>query len=170
MKKGLLILSLLAAVATFAWAGGQSEVQAKSKVSAGLEADKAAIANLWSNYAKYGAEGNLDGWLALHERDAYKMPQDQPMFQPWADVEAQRAKWEKRSQGFNTQMSVEPREIEVLGDYAYSMGTYQQVFTPKAGGAATVFDGKFLTVLHKGSDGTWRILRDCYNSNTPPGK
>ncbi len=67
------------------------------------------------------------------------------------------------------EMSIQPMEIEVQVDYAYSMGTYSQKFTPKAGGRTTVFEGKFLDVLHKDSDGKWMILRDCYNSNNHPG-
>ena len=167
MKKYLIVLLLLGAIGAFACAAGQSEVHAKSK--AAVEADKAAIATLWVNYSKSASEGNLDAFLQLHERDAFKMPQDQPMFQPWVVADSLRAAWAKRVQSTDMHMSIEPKEIVILGDYAYSMGTYTQVFAPKAGGPQTVFNGKFLDVLHKDAGGTWKILRDCYNSNTPPG-
>jgi len=170
MKKCLVASLLLVVLAVLASAAGNSEVRAKTKAAAGIEADKAAIAALWTNYSKSAMEGNLDAFLTLHERDAYKMPQDQPMFQPWAIADEMRASWAKRVQTTDMEMSIEPKEIVILGEYAYSMGTYTQIFTPKAGGNKTVFNGKFLDVLHKGSDGTWRILRDCYNSNTPTGQ
>lgn len=170
MKRYFAVLMLLGLVAAFASAAGQSEAHAKSKAATNDAADKAAIAALWVNYSKYASEGNLDAFLQLHERDAYKMPQNRPMFQPWVIADSLRAAWKKSNQTTDLQMSIEPKETVILGDYAYSMGTYSQIFKSKAGGPQTVFNGKFLDVLHKDSTGTWRILRDCYNSSTPPAK
>jgi ketosteroid isomerase-like protein len=39
---------------------------------------------------------------------------------------------------------------------------------PKAGGPESLFDGKFLTVFKRQPDGSWKIYRDCFNSNVPP--
>lgn len=173
MKKCLVLFLLLGAVAAFVCArpfAGASDVQAKSSAASSVDADKAAIENLWANYSKYAMEGNFDAFLALHDHDAYKMPQNQPMFQLWVVADTMRASWSKRVQMNTMRMSIEPKEIVILGDYAYSMGTYTQILTPKAGGPQTVFNGKFLDVLHKDANGNWEILRDCYNSNNPPGK
>ncbi len=167
-KSLLMVLALLAALTGMGFGAGQPESQGATKPAASVDADRAAIAQVWVNYSKYAMEGNLDAFLDLHERNAYKMPQDQPMFQPWAIADQMRASWVKRVQSTRMEMSIQPIDIEVQGDYAYSMGTYTQKFTPKAGGETTVFNGKYLDVLHKDSDGKWRILRDCYNSNSPP--
>lgn len=166
MKVSLSFVMLFVMLTGLGFAAGQAEA---SKPSAGADADKAAIAQVWVDYSKYAMEGNLNAFLDLHERNAYKMPQEQPMFQPWAIKTEMQASWAKRVQDTTMEMNIQPMEIEVQGNYAFSMGTYSQKFTPKAGGRTTVFEGKFLDVLHKDSNGKWRILRDCYNSNNPAG-
>ena len=168
MKKCFYLFVLLAVLTPLVFAAGKPEAQSTSKSS--TDADKAAIENLWTNYSKYAMEGNFDAFLTLHDRDAYKMPQNQPMFQIWVAADNVRTAWTNRVKNATMQMSIDPKEIVIMGDYAYSMGVYKQILTPKAGGASTTFDGKFLTLLHKDSSGNWKILRDCYNSNTPPAQ
>ncbi|MFD1159012.1 YybH family protein [Roseovarius aestuarii] len=59
--------------------------------------------------------------------------------------------------------SMETDDITVIGDYAFAYGhfTLERVVN----GEPVLFDGKFLTVLKKQADGTWKIYRDCSNSN-----
>jgi len=40
--------------------------------------------------------------------------------------------------------------------------------TPKAGGKTIKLDGKYLTILERQADGSWKIAIDCFNSNVPP--
>jgi ketosteroid isomerase-like protein len=56
-------------------------------------------------------------------------------------------------------------EVRVAGDWAYSRGTYSATLTPKAGGEPREDSGKYLTILERQSDGSWKIARDCFNSN-----
>lgn len=114
---------------------------------------------------KRGMEGDADAFLELHDREAYKMPQDRPMFQIWEAADSLKGSFAKAKEQMTTEMRIEPQEIVILGDYAYSMGTYYKVVTPKSGGNAAVTDGKSLTVLRKNDAGEWKILRDCYNNN-----
>jgi ketosteroid isomerase-like protein len=58
-------------------------------------------------------------------------------------------------------------EIMVVGDTAYEVGTYQMDLTPQ-GSPALSDVGKYLMVWKRASDGTWRVLRDMYNTNVPP--
>jgi hypothetical protein len=167
MKRLLFLSILLIALAAFVCAAGSSEAQRASKAGSSAEADRAAIATLWTNYSKDAMEGNFDAFLQLHDRDAYKMPQDQPMFQPWVVADTMRASWTKRVQVNTMQMSVVPKEIVLMGDYAYTMGTYTQALTPKTGGNTSVFDGKFLAVVHRNPGSKWQIYRACYNGNLP---
>jgi len=48
--------------------------------------------------------------------------------------------------------------------------TYTLTMTPKAGGETinAMPDGKALTLLERQSDGSWKIVYDCFNSNVPP--
>ncbi len=168
MKRCLTALILVGALTGFAFAGGGDEHGASKTASNTQAADKTAIETLWNDYSRFVVNHDAEGYLNLHDRGAYKMPQDQPMFQLWAVSDKIKAKFAKGAQEYNTEMRINPKEIVVMGDYAYTMGTYYKADTPKTGGAAIVVDGKFLTILHKDSSGKWKILRDCYNSNVPP--
>ena len=62
-------------------------------------------------------------------------------------------------------------EIEGHGDLAYARGRYTLDLTPKAKGAAPVHDeGKFLEILRRQPDGTWRYAVDMYSSDLPVPK
>jgi ketosteroid isomerase-like protein len=176
---GVLVLLTVAAGLAFAQGGSDkaaarpSATVAKSVVAdkdAIVAGDKESIAALFREYSRCVMSNDLAGYLALHEGDAYKMPPDAPMYQIGAAAQSLKVAWDKRAAGYTTEMRIDPKEIVVFGDHAYSMGTYYVAGTPKAGGDPIVTDGKFLTLFDKGSDGKWRIRRDCYNSNVPPKK
>ena len=69
---------------------------------------------------------------------------------------------------FDTKMSITPLEIVVMGPWAYSRGVYTQDLAAKSTGKVTHVDGKFLTILKQQPGGSWKIFRDCFNSNVPP--
>jgi ketosteroid isomerase-like protein len=62
-------------------------------------------------------------------------------------------------------MLIQPEEVRILGDRAYSHGTYELEMAPKAGGEPQRYSGKFLDVLEKQIDGSWKIAIDCHNCN-----
>lgn len=59
--------------------------------------------------------------------------------------------------------SIETYDVTVVGDYAFAHGNFS--VERVVDGIPVPFNGKFLTVLKKQSDGTWKIFRDCSNSN-----
>ncbi|WP_455381304.1 YybH family protein [Salinispira pacifica] len=67
-----------------------------------------------------------------------------------------------------TEMTISPQDVKTTGVLVVARGLYTMKMTPAFGGGT--FDGKFLTVFRKQSDGSWKIYRDCFDSNTPPGK
>ena len=62
---------------------------------------------------------------------------------------------------------IRSEETQAFGDWVFSSGSYIFRMKPKSGGPSEVTDGKFLTVLHKQPHGSWKIRRDCFNSNVP---
>jgi ketosteroid isomerase-like protein len=58
--------------------------------------------------------------------------------------------------------------VQVAGDWAYSHGNYTMTITPKEGGPTTYFDGKWLDVLKKQADGSWKVYCDSATDNVPP--
>ena len=73
-----------------------------------------------------------------------------------------------------TSFDLRAEKIDVSGDLAYDRGTYKLVLTPKAGGAAVADSGRYLVVLKRQADGTWKLVEAMGNSATPmpmpPGK
>jgi ketosteroid isomerase-like protein len=60
-------------------------------------------------------------------------------------------------------------ETEITGSWAFSRGMFVSTLTPKGEGQAVLIDGKFMTVLKRQADGSWKIYRDIWNSNLPAG-
>jgi ketosteroid isomerase-like protein len=59
-------------------------------------------------------------------------------------------------------------DVQEMGDWAFSVcgGTYTLI--PKDGSPPFVPELKALTIYRRQPDGTWKIHRDCFNSNVPP--
>lgn len=55
------------------------------------------------------------------------------------------------------------------GDLGYSTGKYELSYTDPSG--KTVTDhGKYVTVWQKQSDGSWKVVRDIFNSDVSPSQ
>ena len=66
-----------------------------------------------------------------------------------------------------TNLVLNSDRTEVSGDLAYDFGTFQYSVTPKNGGAPVSDSGRYLVVLKKQADGTWKIVADMDNSASP---
>ncbi len=66
---------------------------------------------------------------------------------------------------FTFNIGISNEEVGVAGDWAFARGTYKATLTPKAGGEAVLVDGKYMTILQRQADGSWKIHRDIFNSN-----
>ena len=60
------------------------------------------------------------------------------------------------------------KDVRVFGEQAYAHGTYGYSMTPKEGGDTTKISGKFLSIFEKQTDGSWKMLIDCFNYNGAP--
>ena len=56
------------------------------------------------------------------------------------------------------------QDVIVTGDYAIETGTYSMTMQPKTGKAMSDV-GKYIVVWKHQPDGSWKILRDIYNSD-----
>jgi len=128
----------------------------------------AAIKQIWVNYANYVETGDAAAWLAQYDAEGIQMRPDNPA-RGRPDLDAfVFTSWKARMDAFDTKMSITPLEIVVTGPWAYSRGVYTQDLKAKATGKVAHVDGKFLTILKQQDDGSWKIFRDCFNSNVPP--
>ena len=133
------------------------------------DADVAAIKQLWANYSAYVESGDAAAWLAQYDAQGIQMRPDAPArARPELDAFVV-SSWKARMAAFDTKMVVNPMEVVVVGPWAFSRGVYTQDMTAKDTRKVTHVDGKFLTILRQQIDGSWKIYRDCFNSNVPPG-
>ena len=123
-----------------------------------------AVNQIWDQFSSALNSGDLDVWLSLWTDDGVQMPDGEP-----AVVGKQRIRERMKNvfDQFNLNMVITNKEAASAGELAYARGTYKFTVTPKAGGQAAVFDGKYMTIFEKQPDGSWKIHRDIFNSNVP---
>ena len=60
-------------------------------------------------------------------------------------------------------------DVIVTGDYAIETGTYTMTMKPRTGKAISD-TGKYVAVWRKQADGTWKMIRDIFNSDLSAGQ
>lgn len=126
--------------------------------------DEAAIQALWQEYATSATAGDLDRWITLWSEEGIQLAPDAARRMGRGVI---RREMKPLFDLFDTEMAVYPDEIQVLGEQAYTHGTYEFVTRPKEGGDSTEVRGKFLTILRKEGDDSWKISIDCFNYDAP---
>ena len=134
-------------------------------VKVDIETDIAAIEDLANQYGAALNAGDLDLWISLWTDNGIQMPPNAPAV---IGKEQLRAKNESMFAEFNLKMAVTNKEVKVAGDLAFIRGAYTLSLTPKAGGETIMIDGKYLDIVERQADGSWKFARDCYNDNAPP--
>ena len=131
----------------------------------GNKADIAALKEILNKYAATCHAGDLDGWISLWTDDGIQMYPGAPSR---VGKEQIRAGMKPAFDHFILKIAIAPEmEARVSGNLGFTRGTYTLSMVPKEGGETSVFDGKYLTILEKQTDGSWKIARDCFNSNAP---
>lgn len=133
-----------------------------------MEADITAINEVFNQYVVAVNTGDFDLWISLWTDDAVQMPPDTP-----ARVGKEQIR-EAMKPGFdqmNLDMTINSiDDVKVYGDLGIVRCTYTLKMTPKAGGETinAVPDAKDLSLWERQSDGSWKLIYDCNNSNVPP--
>jgi uncharacterized protein (TIGR02246 family) len=135
-----------------------------SQERADLESATTAINDIWNQYSSSLNSGDLDRWMSLWTESGVQMPPGEP---PVIGKDRIRARNKGVLDQFTFNMGISNEEVEVAGDWACARGTYKATLTPKAGGEAIHVDGKYMTILQKQADGSWKVHRDIFNSNVP---
>ena len=135
-----------------------SQEQRKASAATAAEA-------IWKEYTESLNSGDLERWLALWTEDGVQMPPDEAAIVGKDNI---RARNEAVLDKLTLDIGITNQEVEAGGDWAYSRGTYKARLMPKQGGRPIAIDGKFMTILERQPDGSWKIHRDIFNSNVPP--
>lgn len=127
--------------------------------------DIAQIYELWNEYAAALLDGDPERWMSLWVDGGIQMRPDTPRCVGKQQIH-------KKMQPLfdlcdTSNMIIHAEEVRILGNWAYSYGTFKFEMTTKEGGKTTSYTGKFLDILEKQVDGSWKIAIDCHNYNEP---
>ncbi len=123
-----------------------------------VEAFRALIRQL---DAEFNA-GNLDGVMALYADDAVQMPPNNPII---IGKDSLRSGFEEFFAANTIELSGTVEDIGVSGDWAFLRLSYTQSITPKDGGDTTPEVGKWVLILERQADDSWRITTDIWNAD-----
>jgi uncharacterized protein (TIGR02246 family) len=125
----------------------------------------AAVNALWDEYEASQMAGDPDRWIALWTDAGVKMAPDAPAIEGTDQIYARA----QRSMADPVdEMVITALETQSSGDMAYSRGVFSFTFTIDETGEQEMMDGKFMTILQRQPDGSWKIHRDIHNWNAPP--
>ena len=124
-----------------------------------------AVEDTFATYTSANVKGDVDLYLSLWDENGVKMSPGKPaVYGKKAIGEGKRKSAEKWAY---VSQNVKIEEVQLSGNLGFARGTYTTSSKAKTGGATSDADGKFLTIFKKQADGSWKIFRDCVNSNVP---
>jgi len=153
MMRALLVPPVLAAVACNA---GSMQVD--------TAADEAAIRRMVEEHQGALVSGDVDQFLGYFSDDYEMMPPDAPTA---TGMDALRAFAAPLFDQLTMRQPVTFTDLRVAGDWAVGTYTYTFTATPKAGGPATVEEGKGIALFGRQPDGSWKWTRGLWNRNAP---
>lgn len=163
-------IPVLATIAVLATASGCQSSSTADRNQPGApvnlsDADKAAIEAADQAFEAAVKAGNIDGITAIYMEDATLLPPNLPAQK---GRNAIRDLWGGLLKEYAVQIESGSDALEGRGDLAYHVGHFRMQGTPKAkGGHRFTDEGKFLEVLKKQADGSWKYVADMYSSNLP---
>jgi uncharacterized protein (TIGR02246 family) len=144
--------------------GGES-----AAAPAGLSAeDEASIRALDAQWARAASAGDGNALTSLYASDATLLPPNEPVVKGGAVKKYN----DDMTNSFSGPTELTTTAVGGRGDLAYAIGIYRANLTPKKAGAKPLptEEGKYLEVLQKQADGSWKIIYDMWSPNAPPGK
>jgi uncharacterized protein (TIGR02246 family) len=104
---------------------------------------------------------DLDAKMRLFTPDAVLMP---PAHPPVVGQQAVRTWHEGAWKQTKYECTGTVDEVQMGGESAFARGTFSGVLTPTRGGAPKRDSGKFLNVVQRQADGSWKIARAIWNN------
>jgi ketosteroid isomerase-like protein len=128
------------------------------------QADIAAIKSFLATAGDAVNKGDVDAEVSRFTEDGIYMWPDAPA------IEGRSALHEWFQQRFarvEAQLENDTQELEVFGDWAFERGTYVARIRPKNSDHVVAVRGKYLNILRRQPDGSWKIARRIRNRDHP---
>jgi uncharacterized protein (TIGR02246 family) len=139
------------------------DADAREAVPSLSAADQAGIRSADSAFMAAANAGDADKIAEVYAEDGSVLAPNLP---PQKGRDAVRAFWGGFLDAYTVRFELASDTIEGRGDLAYNQGRYRFTAVPKAKGVPGIADeGKFLEILKKQPDGSWKYVVDMYSSN-----
>jgi len=106
--------------------------------------------------------GNIEAWLDLIDENAQIMFNEGKTLNGKEEIETELKRYWADPE---SNISIEPIEIRILGDYAYGIATDKGTEKNPDTGAIIVVNGREFVIYKKQSDGDWKVFRLMTNQN-----
>jgi uncharacterized protein (TIGR02246 family) len=128
--------------------------------------DSAGIAAADSAFQAAANAGDAASVASVYAADASLLPPNLPLQR---GRNAIKGFWSGLLEAYTLTFEIAPDLIEGRGDLAYNMGHYRFTAVPKSKSQPGIADeGKFVEILKKQPDGSWKYVVDIYNSSLAP--
>ncbi len=155
-----LLAACLAAAGLFACTSRPGETKPPGAAALGASAeDLAAISRIHQDYVAAHNDSDADRLVALFTDDAVLMPMDEPSL---SGKQAIREHYEEFFDQNPSAIELSPVETRVTGDWAFER-IQVKVTLPDGKGEDRHADVKYLWILQRQPDGSWKISRAIYN-------
>jgi uncharacterized protein (TIGR02246 family) len=162
MKFVTMCFCALALVCILVTAGCQTAPPPGAKQD--TSAEMAKIGTLRDQFTTAYNSNDAAAVAGLYTDDAVMMPSNQAAVEGRTAIQSW---YENMYKGMSVKIAITPIETQVAGDWAYDRGTAMLTMTPKAKGKPMEESSKYLVILKRQTDGSWKCFRDIDNSNAP---
>ncbi len=138
---------------------------ARTSTTATTEQDRAGINKTRNDYVSAWKAANADQLTSLYTSDALVLYPNQPAVVGRSAILAYfKASFAELAP---EDFELTSAEIEVVGSWAFDRGMYRWKAAPRVGGEPISDHGKYLVILQRQPDGSWKVARDMDNSDRP---
>lgn len=126
------------------------------------EEEKKIITEISAARAKAFNEGNAEGIAEHFTNDAWLMAPEKSALR---GKDAVKSYYQSIFDEYGTKLESHYDEVELSGDIAYGRGFARVTLFPKKGGDSIVSTAKYLNILQKQADSSWKTTHDIWNGN-----
>ncbi|MGB6865834.1 MAG: DUF4440 domain-containing protein [Candidatus Aminicenantaceae bacterium] len=160
MKKLFMVLPLVLLLC-FTFSCQQGEEVAEEPVT-DVEADVEAIKNLRAQYMVSQDAGDAEGCVSYWDEDGALMPPNEPSV---VGKESLLSWYQTAFDHVKIDFKVSFDQIEVADDWGFVRGGYEGAIIPKPEGEPIPDKGKYLEILKRQPDGSWKFACHMYSSD-----
>ncbi len=161
-----LFLSAFALTSMLTFAGCQTAPKPEEKRD--VAADTTAINALRDKVTAAYNSTDAAALAATYADDAIMMNPNQEAVEGKQAIQASYEAMFKENAGkIVITLVLTPLETQLAGDWAYDRGNATSTITPKSG-KPTEQSGKYLVIVKRQTDGSWKLYREMSNMNNPP--